>query len=461
MLDYVHSYAAMGLTGLTDFILPFLVVLSILVFVHEWGHYIVARYYGVRVDVFSIGFGKELFGWTDNSGTRWKVSLIPLGGYVQMFGDTDPSSHNNKYEMTEENKQRPMTAEERRVAFFTKPVYQRAAIVFAGPAINFIFALIILCCLYLTVGKPVTPPVAAGIIVNSAADRGGLEPLDRIVAIDGDNIESFTDIQKRVAISLNTPLALQVLRNGQIVDLTITPDIDTMEDRFGFTQSRGMMGVLGSDSGINIDDIIAVNGENIQNLELEDKQERINALLGQDTIITLPKGNEEEQSVHVRLHSHVENGVDGEKSNAVFLTENKSQEIVQYGFTQAITASARESWFIITGTLEAIGQIFTGTRSATELGGIVRIGAIAGDAAQNGLISIITFTALLSINLGLINLFPVPLLDGGHLVFYAYEAIVGKPMSEKVMDYAFKCGMVLIIGLMAFANLNDIVQIIL
>ncbi len=461
MLDYFHNFAAMGLTGLTDFFLPFLIVLSILVFVHEWGHYIVARYYGVRVDVFSIGFGKELFGWTDRSGTRWKVSLIPLGGYVQMFGDTDPSSSHNKYEMTEDNQTRPMTAEERRVAFFTKPVYQRAAIVFAGPAINFIFALMILSCLYVVVGKPVTPPVAAGVIVDSAADKGGLRPYDRVLNINGEKVESFSDIQKRVAISLNTPLDLAVERNGEILNLTITPEIQTMEDRFGFSQSRGMMGVLGSDSGVNVNDIISINGQNIQSLDPEAKKSLVNAVLGKDAVIELPKGNDEAQKLHVRLHSHAETGQDDTKINAVYLTETSSKEIVKYGFTDALTASVKESWFIVKGTVEAIGQIITGTRSASELGGIVRIGAIAGDAAQNGMIALISFMALLSINLGLINLFPIPLLDGGHLVFYTYEAIMGKPMSEKIMDYALKCGMVFLIGLMAFANLNDIVQIIL
>ena len=456
MPDYIQNYASMGWSGLTEFILPFLIILSVLVFVHEWGHYIVARFYGVRVDVFSIGFGKELFGWTDNNGTRWKVSLIPLGGYVQMFGDTDPSSAHSKYEITEENKQRPMTAEEKRVAFFNKPVYQRAAVVFAGPAINFIFALLILSCLYVVVGKPVNPPVASAIMIGSAADEVGLKPHDRIISINGQSIESFSDIQKRVAVSLNTPLDLIVVRDNQKINVNLTPKVETMEDRFGFTQSRGMIGIMGADKGISVDSLVSINGENIEELAPAEKQNRIDKIINTDAIIGLPKGDGSVQSVKVHLKNHL-NG----DSEALHLTEKSNQEIVKYNLPNALVASVKETWFIITGTLEAIGQIFTGTRSATELGGIVRIGAIAGDAAQNGLIALVTFTALLSVNLGLINLFPIPLLDGGHLVFYAYEGIFGKPMSEKVMDYALKCGMVFLIGLMAFANLNDIVQIIL
>lgn len=456
MLDYIHNYADMGWTGLTDFVLPFILVLSVLVFVHEWGHYIVARMCGVRVDVFSIGFGKELFGWTDKKGTRWKVSLIPLGGYVQMFGDTDPSSAHNQYDIEEGEEKRPMTAEERRVAFFLKPVYQRAAIVFAGPAINFIFALVLLSCLYVSVGKPVTPPVAAAIMVNSAADAVGVQPHDRILKINGQEIESFTDIQKRVAVSLNTPLEVELLRGEKVLNLTIVPEIEEMEDRFGFKQSRGVIGIMSTNQALSLEEIKMINGKDVSGMDVPGKQRQIDTIIGKDAVIGIPKGADDVQTLHVRLEKRTSEG-----DPAVYLTENVKKEIVTYKPAEALLASGKEAWFIVTGTIEAIGQIFTGTRSPSELGGIVRIGAIAGDAAQNGWIALISFTALLSINLGLINLFPIPLLDGGHLVFYAYESIFGKPMSEKVMDYALKCGMVFLIGLMAFANLNDIIQIVL
>lgn len=456
MLDFINSYVGMGWNGLTDFVLPFLIVLSILVFVHEWGHYIVARFYDVRVDVFSVGFGKEIWGWTDRSGTRWKISMIPLGGYVQMFGDADPSSAHSKHDIEEDQKTRPMTAEEKRVAFFNKPVYQRAAIVFAGPAINFIFAILLLSCLYITVGKPVTPPIAAAVIVGSAAEQAGLQPHDRVVGIDEEKIESFAEIQRQVAISLDRPLTLQVMRAGKLIELDVTPTIETSEDRFGFNQSRGMIGIMAIDKGIKIADIKTINGESVEGLSIEDKIERIDVLQDVDATIGLPSLGNDVREVHVRL-----TGRRDDDDNTVYFTDGATKEIVTFGMGEAMGESVKESWFIITATMEALGQIFTGTRSATELGGIVRIGAVAGDAAQNGAIALVSFMALLSINLGLINLFPIPLLDGGHLVFYTYEGIFGKPMSEKVMDYALKCGMVFLIGLMAFANLNDIVQIVL
>jgi len=455
MMEYIGEYANFGWDGLIGFIIPFLIVLSILVFVHEWGHYIVARMCGVKVDVFSIGFGKELFGRTDKSGTRWKFSLIPLGGYVQMFGDTDPSSANSKAEILDEDNARPMTDEERKGAFFAKPVWQRAAIVFAGPAINFIFAIILLFGLYSFVGKPVNPPIAAAVIVGGAGDIAGIQPDDRVLTIDGKKIESFVDIQRQVAISLDRPLDLTIQRDGQELDITVTPERNSFEDRFGFSQTRGMIGIMGVEKGIDAGSIKTLNDRDVTSLSDTQLQNRLSALVGQVSTIGLPKGEDEIQSVSVRIKKTVSD------NNELILSDNPQKEIVAYSPVQAFTGAIKETWFIVTGTMEALGQIVTGARSPTELGGIVRIGAIAGDAAQAGIVALISFTALLSINLGLINLFPIPLLDGGHLVFYAYEAIFKKPMSEKVMDYALKCGMVFLIGLMAFANLNDIVQIIL
>ncbi len=458
MENYIQDYLAFGWNGLTDFIIPFLIILSILVFVHEWGHYIVARWCGVKVDVFSIGFGKELFGWNDSNGTRWKVSLIPLGGYVQMYGDTDPSSSHSKAELLDDEKTRPMTEKEKSEAFFAKSVWQRAAIVFAGPAINFIFAILILSILYSVTGKPVTPPIAAAVMVDGAAFEAGIKPHDRIVAIDGEQIQSFTDIQRQVAISLNRQLTLSVARkDGTQEDIIVNPRIDSFEDRFGFSQSRGMIGIMSTDKAIEVASLQSINGRDVTSFSQDRLDREIQSIIGQNATIGLPSADGNVSEVRANIVRHETS--DGD--NMIFLTDDITKEIVEFAPTKAVGAALEETWFIITGTLEAIGQIFTGTRSATELGGIVRIGAIAGDAVQNGLIAAIVFTALLSINLGLINLFPIPLLDGGHLVFYTYEAIFKKPMSEKVMDYALKFGMVFLIGLMAFANINDIVQIIL
>lgn len=443
------------------FIIPFIIVLSLLVFVHEWGHYFVARLCGVKVEVFSIGFGKELCGWTDSHGTRWKISLIPLGGYVQMFGDTDAASASHIENVKEDGEPvRPMKPEERAVAFFAKPVWKRAAIVFAGPAVNFLFAIILLSGLYMTMGKPVDPPVAAAVIAGGAADEAGIRPHDRIVAIDGERITSFGDIQRRVTISLNTPLDITLLRNGEEVRLdNVTPRLEELEDRFGFRHSRGLLGIVGAGKAIGLENVRSIGGRDVTDMTAGEKRAVFERVLDQETTIGLPSADDTIQIVKIHPLSSL-NG-DLESENGIVLTEKIGKDIVSFGMFSAVGEAFKETWSIITGTLEAIGQIFSGTRSTDELGGLIRIGAIAGDAAQTGLIALITFTALLSINLGLINLFPIPLLDGGHLVFYAFEALLGKPLPHSVQEFALRFGMILLVGLMVFANLNDILQMIL
>ena len=446
----------------------FLLVLSILVFVHEWGHYIVARICGVKVETFSIGFGKELFGRTDKSGTRWKVSLIPLGGYVKMFGDTDPASAGHTEDVKDGEKVRPLTAAEKEVAFFAKSVAKRSAIVVAGPAINFIFAVFLLFGLYSVYGQPVTPPMASGIIVESAADRAGLEPHDKIISIDGEKINRFEDIRRIVMVALDTPLEFVIDRGGKEVILRATPEKQELTDRFGFTHSRGMLGIIGPGQGIAIQNIMSVGGRRVEG----EKQIRkaLLAKMGQTTRIALNRDNQETEEIEkpdvliVKPLADLNEGLKDSNSNdynALIVSKRVGEEILQHGMVNGIKAAVGETWSITSSTLTALGQMFTGTRSPTELGGIIRIGAIAGDMAQAGFIAVITFTAILSINLGLINLFPIPMLDGGHLVFYALEAIKGGPVSEKVQEYAFRFGFAVLIGMMLFANLNDIVQLIM
>ncbi|HPF78456.1 MAG TPA: RIP metalloprotease RseP [Alphaproteobacteria bacterium] len=445
----------------------FVLVLSVLVFVHEWGHYIVARMCGVKVETFSIGFGKEIFGWTDKRDTRWKVSLIPLGGYVKMFGDTDPASSGHTDGVKEGEKVRPFTEEEKKVAFFTKSVAKRAAIVFAGPAINFIFAVALLFCLYAFYGQPVTAPMASAVIEGSAADKGGFKPHDKLVSIDGEKIHRFEDIRRIVMVALDTPLEFVVEREGQEVTLTAAPEKQEMTDRFGFTHSRGMLGIIGPGNGIAIQNIVSVAGKAVEG---EDNvRKALLANMDKDTTISLNRGKDEEGKdqidvMAVRLRADLNEGLTNPDSvdyNAVIVADRPPEEILKHGVVNGITAALAETWNITSSTLTALGQIFTGMRSATELGGIIRIGAIAGDMAQAGFLAVVTFTALLSINLGLINLFPIPMLDGGHLVFYGIEAVKGKPVSEKVQEYAFRFGFAVLVGMMLFANLNDIVQLIM
>ncbi len=441
----------------------FLLVLSILVFVHEWGHYIVARMCGVRVETFSIGFGKELYGFNDSHGTRWKFSLIPLGGYVKMFGDTDPASAGNTDKVGEGDQTRPMTVDERKTAFFAKPVWQRALIVFAGPAINFLFAIILLSGLYIFNGQPLTPPTASAIMKGAAADIAGFKPHDRVLEINGERIQRFEDIRQRVMIALDTPMTFVVQRGDETLELNATPVREKFEDRFGFEHERGVLGLIGAVDGFKLENVIEVQGK-----EVKSKESAISALesgMGKEIEVTF-KGIEGEKgsiliiNAQQSLNTHLGDEND-EKGDTFVIAEKIGDDIVKHSPPKAVFEAIKETKNVTVGTLRALGQIFTGTRSATELGGLIRIGTMAGDMAQAGIIAVIMFTALLSINLGLINLFPIPVLDGGHLVFYAIEAVKGSPVHEKAQEYAFRVGFMLLIGLMVFSNLSDILHLIL
>lgn len=360
-------------SGIQNFVIPFLIILSILVFVHEMGHYLVARWNGVKVEVFSIGFGKEIFGWNDKAGTRWKVSLLPLGGYVKMFGDSDAAS-------TPDGSLRDMTPEEKEVSFHHKRLGQRTAVVAAGPIANFLLAIVMLAGLFVFNGQPYTPPVIGDVKPDSPALAAGFEPDDRIIAVDGQTVERFEDLQRIVA--LTTPgetLDFTVLRAGQEIVLPTEIGSDRVEDRMGNSSTRGYLGV--GRSGV---------------------------------------------------------------------------EYREVGPATAVLAAFTETWNLSIGTLKAVGQIITGDRSAEELGGPIRIAQMSGQAVDLGIGTAIWFAAVLSINLGLINLFPIPMLDGGHLLFYAFEAVRGKPLGERAQEYGFRIGLALVLGLMIFVTWNDI-----
>ena len=446
----------------------FILVLSILVFVHEWGHYIVARLCGVRVESFSIGFGKELFGYNDRHGTRWKVSLVPLGGYVKLYGDVDPASaqHTDQVE-GEAGEVRSMTDEERSVAFFSKPVWKRALVVFAGPAINYIFAIILLTGLFFTNGQPVTPPVAAAIVGGSSAEEYGFMPRDEIITIDGKRIYSFEDIRREMMIALDEEKEFVVNRDGRQETIMAKPKRLEIEDRFGFKHSRGMLGLISPRHAVQITTIKTIDGVTFEDGDLDGKRQAIIDRLGQVYTISILRGETEEQLTIGPLaennrHLTEVSTEEGALPNTIlYLASEDSEVFVSHGLGGAFTEALKQSYDITVGTLEALGQMISGTRSATELGGIIRIGAVAGDMAQQGIIALIMFTALLSINLGFINLFPIPMLDGGHLVFYFYEAILGKPIPEQIQEYAFRLGLMLLVTIMVFANLNDIMQLIL
>lgn len=363
------------LSGIWTYVGTFLVVLTVLVFVHELGHYLVARRNGVRVEVFSIGFGPELFGFEDRAGTRWKFSAVPLGGYVKMFGDADAAS-------TPGGGLREMTPEERAVSFHHKRVGQRAAVVVAGPAANFLFAIVALAALFAFQGQPFTPPVIGEVQPDSAAAAAGLEPGDRFVAVGGRQVERFEDVQDAVRTSAGSALEIVVLRDGRQVATAAVPEPTEITDRFGNTHRIGLLGI--SRSGMEF--------------------RRLDPL-------------------------------------------------------SALWAAGGETVRLTVGTLGAVGQMISGARGTEELGGPLRIAQMSGEVAQSGAVALVWFLAILSINLGLINLFPIPMLDGGHLMFYAVEAVRGKPLGEKAQEYGFRIGLALVLTLMIFATWNDLVHL--
>lgn len=352
----------------------FLVLLTVLVFVHEFGHYWVARRCGVRIEVFSIGFGREIVGWTDKAGTRWKISALPLGGYVKMFGEGAYSGGGESG--------RPLTAEERSVSFSDKSLARRAAIVFAGPAANYIFAILVLSALYITIGQPYTPASVGTVVPGSVAAAAGLQPGDEFVSIDGTDVSRFRDLQQIIGLHPEEPLEVVLRRDGKELTMTLTPEAAEETDVSGHKVRVGRLGVT-----------------------------------------------------------------------------QKTGEFIRSGPLDAVGEAVGESIRVTAGTFTALGQIIVGKRSVKELGGPIRIGQLSGDTARYGIVPFISFMALLSINLGLINLFPVPMLDGGHLLFYGIEAVRGKPLGERAQEIGFRIGLAVVLALMLFVTINDLVNL--
>ena len=438
-----------------------LVILSVLVFVHEWGHYIIARMCGVRVEIFSIGFGKEIWGFNDSHGTRWKVSAVPLGGYVKMFGDVDPASAGHSENVGEGEEIRPMTDAEKKEAFFAKPVWQRAAVVFAGPAINYVFAICVLAGLYVYAGQPVVQPIAVGIVKDSAAEKAGFLPNDRIVSIDGVPIDDFGDIKREMMVSLEGARHFVVQRGDKKIDIAATPTRTERAGRFGFKSTVGVLGIVSPEYVIPVMQIKTIDG--VEYANAENALHAIEGDLGKTVTIGVSYSGKDDLEHYIVTPSVAMNKDLGKakslKEEIVFLSEGKAQTYISHNMMTGMQAALAESYDLTLRSLQAIGQIVVGTRSATELGGLPRIAVVAGDMAQQGILPLILLVAYLSINLGFINLLPIPLLDGGHLLFYAVEAVIGRPIPEQMQEYAFRAGMVFIIGIMAFANINDIVQI--
>ena len=364
-----------------DYLLPFLILIMIVVFIHEYGHYYFAKRYGVGVTDFSIGFGKEIFGWNDKSGTRWKICWIPLGGYVKFFGDRNVFSQADQEKLLERYNE-----EDRKKLFVLKPLYQRTLIVFGGPLANFLLALVIFFSIYTFAGKDFTPAMINEVQKDSPAMIGGLKQNDIILEIDGNQVKSIMDVSKFITLSTDDFINFKVKRSYDEILLKVKPKMVLGEDTLGNKINKRIVGIK----------LSAYNNE-------------IN---------------------HVKL-----------------------------GPAQAIYHAANEVYFVSISSLKYIGAMIFGKADTSQLGGPIRIAKISGQVAEFGVLAFVSMMAYISISLGLINLFPIPMLDGGHLMFYAFEKVLGRPLSQKTQEGFFRIGMFLLLSLMIFTTFNDLKDI--
>ncbi|MBB3949836.1 RIP metalloprotease RseP [Aureimonas jatrophae] len=361
-------------------VVPFLFVLTVIVFFHELGHYLVGRLSGIRVDAFSVGFGPELVGFNDRNGTRWKLSAIPLGGYVKFWGDENAAS------VPDASAVARMSPEERQGAFPAASVGRRAATVAAGPIANFILAIAIFAGTAYASGIVIGDPVVAEVRGGSPAQAAGLAPGDRILAADGNAINTFADLQRYVASRAGVPIALEVERSGARTPITVTPREETQTDNFGNEFKVPVIGIVASN-------------------------------------------------------------------------ESASFRTVDLGVWDALEYGVSQTWFVTERTVAFIGGIFGGSQDSEQIGGPIRIAQMSSQVATLGFAPLLNLAALLSVSIGLLNLLPIPMLDGGHLMFYAAEAVRGRPLSERVQDVGFRIGLALVMLLMVFAFWNDLTSL--
>lgn len=377
MMEHITAFFGF----LVGYILPYVIVLSLLVFVHEFGHYLAGRLSGIRVLAFSVGFGPELVGFTDGHGTRWKISAIPLGGYVRFFGDADAASRPDGKELEE------LAAEEKAQTLAGAKLWKRAVTVAAGPIANFVLAIAIFAVLFGTMGKPVADPVVAEVKADSAAAEAGVQPGDVLMALDGEAVETFDDVVRYISMRPEIPVVVTVRRNGSELGLNMTPRRVETSDRFGNKMEVGQIGIVTN-----------------------------------------------QQSGNFR--------------------------IVELTPLQAVGEGARQTWHIVTGTVDYLSNLIAGRMNADQLGGPVRVVQASGQMATLGIVALVNLAAVLSVSLGLLNLMPIPVLDGGHLLLYALEALRGKPVGPGAQEIAFRIGLAMIVSLMVFATWNDISRLI-
>jgi regulator of sigma E protease len=378
-MNFFQNFAIWG-GGVTGWVLPFLFVLTVVVFFHELGHFLIARLNGVRVLVFSVGFGPEIVGFNDRHGTRWKISAIPLGGYVKFLGDEDAASTPDKAAAE------AMSAEEKRESFHHQRVASRAAIVAAGPIANFVLAILIFASIFVFYGRPSTSARVDGVQPDSAAAVAGFRAGDLVLSINGRPIETFADMQRVVSISAGQTLTVTVDRGGVQMDLKAVPTLRELKDNFGNVHRVGVLGI----------------------------------------------------------------------SRSVAPSDTQMERLPPL---KALWTGVEETWFVVDRTLSYLGGVVVGREAADQLGGPIRIAQVSGQVATVGFVALLNLAAVLSVSIGLLNLFPVPLLDGGHLLFYAIEAIRGRPLSERAQEMGFRIGLALVVMLMIFATFNDIIHL--
>jgi regulator of sigma E protease len=459
---------------LTGYVVPFLFVLTIVVFFHELGHFLVARWCRVRVLTFSVGFGPELFGFNDKHGTRWKVSAIPLGGYVKFFGDENAAS------VPDQDKLEQMSDAERRESFFHKPVPQRAAIVAAGPIANFILAIVIFATLAMVFGKQVAVPRIDAVTPGTAAAAAGFKPGDLVVSVDGKPVEGFSDVQRIIAVSPRRPLTFVIDRGGgEQVTLNATPEQREERDRrFGNVQRLGVLDISGPIMPARV--VTIQPGSPAANAGFE-AGDRVRKIDGKPVATFLDLRDIVAASPERALEFEVDRGgrtislratpgvhIEKERSGATKRVgqlgiqggyEPADTRSIHYGPVSAVVNGVSETWFVIERTMSYIGGIIMGRESADQLGGPIRIAQVSGQVATAGFVALIHLAAVLSISIGLLNLFPIPLLDGGHLLFYAIEAVRGRPLSDRAQEYGFRFGLAVVLLLMIFATYNDLLHL--
>ena len=376
ILSHLHVLGG----GVTGYIIPFLFVLSLVVFFHELGHFLVARWCGVRILVFSIGFGPEILGFNDRYGTRWKISAIPLGGFVKFFGDDNVASVSSTARLA------AMDEKARAECFVFQDVRKRAAIVVAGPLANFVLAIVIFAGIFMLYGKQSMSARVDAVQPDSAAAAAGFQPGDLVIAINGHPVESFADMQRIVSTNAGETLVVTVERNGTKLTLKATPALKEVKDTFGNVHRIGILGI----------------------------------------------------------------------SRSMGAADMKLQPVPP---PQAVWMGVEETWFVVDRTLSYIAGVIVGREAADQLGGPIRIAQMSGQVATMGFVALIHLAAVLSVSIGLLNLFPIPLLDGGHLLFYGIEALRGRPLSERAQEVGFRIGLAIVLMLMIFATFNDIMHL--